>query len=76
MVLEDCDNVVLPAGFGEYVCENLCDEPCEIIKTFLITEARDHIDMAQEIRDMGDDTGPQRASEQPFSRLRKPPSRH
>lgn len=62
VVLEDCDNVVLPAGFGEYVCENLCDEPCEIIKTFLITEARDHIDMAQEIRDMGDDTGPQRAS--------------
>jgi len=47
-ILSDCDNIVLPACFGEYVCENLGSGPCEIIKTFLITEPRDHIDKAQE----------------------------
>jgi hypothetical protein len=55
VVIEDCDNIVLPAEFGEYVCENLTGVPCEIIKTFLITEGRDHIDLEQEIRDMGED---------------------
>jgi hypothetical protein len=52
-ILEDCDNIILPACFGEYVCENLGEKPCEIIKTYLITEARDHIDMKQEEKDFG-----------------------
>jgi hypothetical protein len=50
-ILEDCDNIVLPACFGEYVCENLSDGPCQIIKTFLIEEPRDHIDKCQEEED-------------------------
>ena len=54
-ILEDCDNIVLPACFGPYVCENLGEGPCQIIKTLLITEARDHIDQAREEADMGRD---------------------
>jgi hypothetical protein len=50
-ILEDCDNIVLPACFGEYVCENLGTVQCEIIKTLLITERRDHIDKKQEEKD-------------------------
>jgi len=52
-ILEDCDNIVLPACFGEYICENLGNSPCEIVKTFLITEPRDHIDKFQEEKDWG-----------------------
>ena len=52
-VLEDCDNIVIPACFGEYICENLGDGICEIVKTFLITEPREHIDKEQEERDWG-----------------------
>jgi hypothetical protein len=47
-ILEDCDNIVLPACFGEYVCENLGSGSCEIVKVFLITEPRDHIDKEKE----------------------------
>ena len=47
-ILEDCDNIVLPACFGEYICENLGQGRCEIVKTFLIIEPRDHIDKEQE----------------------------
>ncbi|MDD5198294.1 MAG: hypothetical protein PHC88_00695 [Terrimicrobiaceae bacterium] len=62
-VLEDCDNIVLPAGFGPYVLENLGDGPCEIIKTFLITEPRAHIDKEQEEKDWGvDPDGPEKVS--------------
>jgi hypothetical protein len=52
-LLEDCDNIVVPACFGEYICENLGEGPCEIIKTFLVTEPRDHIDKEQEEEDWG-----------------------
>lgn len=52
-ILEDCDNIVLPACFGEYVCENLGEGRCEIIKVLLITEPRSHIDKSQEERDWG-----------------------
>jgi hypothetical protein len=54
-ILEDCDNIVLPACFGPYVCENLGGGPCEIIKTFLIAEPRAHIDQEQEEKDWGVD---------------------
>jgi len=54
-VLEDCDNIVLPACFGPYVLENLAGGKCEVIKTFLITEPREHIDKAQEEKDWGFD---------------------
>jgi hypothetical protein len=53
VIMEDCDNMVVPARFGEYVCENLTESPCEIIKTFLIAEPRDHIDKQQEEKDWG-----------------------
>jgi hypothetical protein len=53
-ILEDCDNIVLPACFGPYVCENLGEGPCEIIKTVLITEPRDHIDKEREEADWGE----------------------
>jgi hypothetical protein len=43
----------LPACFGPYAIENLGNSRCEIVKTFLITEPRDHIDKAQEERDWG-----------------------
>ncbi|PYE52775.1 hypothetical protein [Deinococcus yavapaiensis] len=36
--LEFCDNVVVPAAFGEYVCENLADGECEVVKAFLRTD--------------------------------------
>ena len=52
-ILQDCDNIVLPACFGEYVCENLSEGRCEIVKVFLITEPRDHIDKSQEEKDWG-----------------------
>jgi hypothetical protein len=53
LILEDCDNIVLPACFGRYECVNLGDGPCEVIKTYLITEPRDHIDKVQEEKDWG-----------------------
>lgn len=53
LVLEDCDTIVLPACFGDYVCENLGPESCHIVKIFLITEPRGHIDKAQEEKDFG-----------------------
>jgi len=34
-VMEDCDTIILPACFGEYVCENLAEGRAELIKTFL-----------------------------------------
>lgn len=46
--LEDCDSIVVPASFGPYVCVNLTADPCEIIKTTLITEERSHIDKQAE----------------------------
>ena len=52
-ILQDCDSIVLPACFGEYVCENLGESSCQIIKTLLIPEPRDHIDKAQEEKDWG-----------------------
>jgi len=55
-ILEDCDTIVVPACFGEYVCENLGEGRCEIVKTLLITELRDHIDKAQEEKDWGIDS--------------------
>ncbi|MGC8625142.1 MAG: class I mannose-6-phosphate isomerase [Phycisphaerae bacterium] len=55
LTLEDCDTIVLPACFGNYVCENLGTEPCHIVKTFLITEPRDHIDKAHEEKDFRGD---------------------
>jgi hypothetical protein len=58
-ILEDCDNIVLPACFGPYVLANHGDGQCEVIKTFLITESRDQIDKEQEERDWGvDPDGP------------------
>ncbi len=54
-VMEDCDNIVLPACFGEYVCENMGAGECHILKTFLITEPREHIDKEREERDWGVD---------------------
>jgi hypothetical protein len=52
IVLEDCDSIVLPACFGEYICENRGEGPCEIIKTFLITQPRDYIGEGQEEIDL------------------------
>jgi len=58
-VLEDCDNIVLPACFGPYVLENLGSNPCQVIKTYLIVEPRTRIDKGQEERDWGvDPDGP------------------
>jgi hypothetical protein len=54
-VLEDCDNIVLPACFGPYVIENLGEGECQVIKTLLITEPRANIDQAQEEKDWGVD---------------------
>jgi hypothetical protein len=53
-ILEDCDVIVVPACFGPYICENLGEGSCEIIKTLLIVEPRDHIDKQQEERDWGE----------------------
>lgn len=36
--LEFCDNVVVPAAFGAYVCENLAGGPCEVVKALLRTD--------------------------------------
>jgi hypothetical protein len=65
-VMEDCDNIVLPACFGPYVCENLGKGPCQVIKTFLITEPRDQIDQTQEEKDWpeGQWAAPQSLSEE------------
>jgi hypothetical protein len=49
-VMEDCDNIILPACFGPYAIENLGGGCCEVIKTFLITEPLDHIDKARSER--------------------------
>jgi len=54
-VMEDCDSIVLPACFGPYVIENLEEGSCEVIKTFLITEPRAHIDKEKEEQDWGAD---------------------
>jgi hypothetical protein len=37
--LENCDNIVLPACFGEYICENPSNSPREIVKTLLINRS-------------------------------------
>lgn len=55
LVLEYCDTIVLPACFGDYICENLGSEPCQIVKTFLITEPRDAIDKTYEERNYAAD---------------------
>jgi hypothetical protein len=39
--LHYCTTVVIPACFGEYVCENLGHDDCEIIKAFLIPGPRE-----------------------------------
>lgn len=36
IVLGYCETVVLPAGFGAYVCENRGAGDCEVVKAFLI----------------------------------------
>lgn len=47
-LMEDCDSIVIPASFGEYICENKGGGSCEVVKVFLIAEPRDHIDRISE----------------------------
>lgn len=37
-IMGDCDTIIIPACFGEYVCENLAGGTCEIVKTLMITD--------------------------------------
>lgn len=36
-----CQNIVVPASFGPYVCENLSGGECEVVKAFLLPGTRE-----------------------------------